>query len=189
MIGFNQKIKSTDNRNYLISSDLHFGHRKIMEFCKETRPWSSLEEMHESLIEHWNSKVSGDDVVFHLGDFSFFAKEKTQSIIDQLNGNVVWIAGNHCYKVFNQLGIKYHNYFEINFDGKKICMSHYPICAWNGQGRGSLFAHGHTHGSLQMEGKCHDVGWDNNGKILTLQEFVDITDSKEVYCPDHHKII
>ena len=172
MIKFGQKLKSTDNRKYHLVSDLHFGHSRIMEFCKETRPWSSLEEMHEALIEHWNSKVSGDDVVFHLGDFSFFAKEKTQSIIDQLNGNVVWIAGNHCYKVFNQLGIKYHNYFEINFDGKKICMSHYPIAAWNGQKYGSIHLHGHTHGELKLGGRSHDVGWDNNMKILNMTDLV-----------------
>lgn len=184
MIGFNQKIKSTDNRNYLISSDLHFGHRKIMEFCKETRPWSSLEEMHESLIEHWNSKVSGDDVVFHLGDFSFFAKEKTQSIIDQLNGNVVWIAGNHCYKVFNQLGIKYHNYFEINFDGKKICMSHYPIAAWHQQGRGSLHAHGHCMDYetqvLTEDGFKYRWELKNSDKIATMNLTTSKTEYQEI---------
>ncbi len=185
MIGFNQKIKSTDNRNYLISSDLHFGHRKIMEFCKETRPWSSLEEMHESLIEHWNSKVSGDDVVFHLGDFSFFAKEKTQSIIDQLNGNVVWIAGNHDYRVFNQMNIEYHHYFEVSFDNIKICMSHYPIVRWNRQNYGAIHAHGHVHGNYQVEGRGWDVGWDNNGKILSLPELIDITNRKDII--DRHK--
>lgn len=189
MIKFGQKLKSTDSRKYFVTSDLHFYHKRIMDFCPETRPWSSLDEMHESLIDHWNSKVSQEDIVFHLGDFSFVAKEKTQEIISKLNGNIIWIAGNHDYKVFGQLGIEYHNYLEINFDGKKICMSHYPIAAWNQQGRGSLHAHGHVHGSYEGQGKCHDVGWDANGKILTLQEFVGIADSKEVYCPDHHKIV
>lgn len=189
MIKFGQKLKSTDNRKYFITSDLHFYHKRIMDFCSATRPWKSLEEMHESLIAHWNSKVSENDVVFHLGDFSFVAKEKTQEIISKLNGNIIWIAGNHDYRVFGQLGFEYHNYLEINFDGKKICMSHYPITAWNQQGRGSLHAHGHVHGSYEGQGKCHDVGWDANGRILTLQEFVGIADSKEVYCPDHHKII
>lgn len=189
MIKFGQKLKSSDERNYFITSDLHFFHKRILDFCSETRPWQSLEEMHETLIEHWNSKVSPEDVVFHLGDFSFVAKEKTQEIMSKLNGNVVWIAGNHDYKVFNQIGNDYQHYLEVNFDGKKICMSHYPITAWNQQGRGSLHVHGHTHGSFQGNGKLHDVSWDNNGRILTLQEFVDIADSKEVYCPDHHKVI
>lgn len=189
MISFGQKLKSTDNRKYFITSDLHFFHRKIMDFCSETRPWNSLEEMHESLIEHWNSKVSQDDVVFHLGDFSFVAKEKTQEIMSKLNGNIVWIAGNHDFKVFQQLDIKFHHYFEVNYDGKKIVMCHFPIAAWNQQGRGSLHAYGHVHGSYQGQGKCWDVGWDAHGKILTMQEFVYIADSKEVYCPDHHKIV
>ena len=95
MIKFGQKLKSTDNRKYFVTSDLHFYHKRIMDFCPETRPWNSLDEMHEYLIDHWNSNVSPDDVVFDLGDFSFGNKEQTLYTLSQLNGNIVHIYGNH----------------------------------------------------------------------------------------------
>lgn len=86
MIKFGQKLKSTDSRKYFVTSDLHFYHKRIMDFCPKTRPWNSLEEMHQHLIEYWNSKVSEDDVVFDLGDFSFGNKEQTSNILSQQNG-------------------------------------------------------------------------------------------------------
>ena len=61
MVKFGQKLKSTDNRKYFVTSDLHFYHKRIMDFCSGNRPWNSLDEMHESLIAHWNSKVIQED--------------------------------------------------------------------------------------------------------------------------------
>ena len=54
---------------YWFTSDTHFGHKNIIEYCK--RPFSSVEQMNEMLIKKWNNKVKVDDIVFHLGDFSF----------------------------------------------------------------------------------------------------------------------
>ena len=76
MIKFGQKLKSSDERNYFITSDLHFFHKRILDFCPETRPWESIEEMHNGLIEHWNSKISENDVVFHLGILVLGIKSK-----------------------------------------------------------------------------------------------------------------
>lgn len=190
IIGFNQKLRSEDKREYWITSDLHFYHKNIFNFCSETRPYDSLEEMHEALIADWNSKVKPEDVIFHLGDFSFAGKEKTQAIIDRLQGNIVWIRGNHDYKVFGQLDIPTYDYLEIRYDGKKVCMMHYSLLAWNGQGRGSVMLHGHSHGGLKGNyGKIQDVGWDSVGEIITLKKAIELADSKEIFCPDHHKIV
>lgn len=188
-INFNQKLSSSDDRNYLITSDLHFYHKGILNFCPDTRPWKDVDEMNQSLIEHWNNKVGENDVIFHLGDFSFKAKEATENIISQLNGNIVWIRGNHCYKVFSQMKLDYYDYLEVRFDGVKVCMMHYPISCWNQQGRGSVMLHGHNHNSYQGQGRTVDVGWDNWGRIITLKEAVDYCLARETYCPDQHKIV
>ena len=69
-------------------------------------------------------------------------------------------------------------------------MSHYPIGSWNGQGRGSVHVHGHCHGSYQnTKGRMLDVGWDNVGKLLTLDEVVANLTSIEIETTDQHKII
>jgi calcineurin-like phosphoesterase family protein len=49
------------------TSDTHFGHNNILKFCK--RPWNTVEEMDEALINNWNAVVGTNDIVFHLGDF------------------------------------------------------------------------------------------------------------------------
>lgn len=186
MIGFNQKISSTDNKEYYVTSDLHFFHKKVLKLCAGTRPWADVEEMTKALIDHWNSLVGANDVIFHLGDFSFAGKERTEHIISRLNGNIVWIRGNHDYKVFQRIHAKTYDYLEVKYDGKKVCMCHYPMASWNQQGRGSVMLHGHSHGNYEGKGKSLDVGWDSLGEIVTLKEAIALADQNELYSPDHH---
>jgi calcineurin-like phosphoesterase family protein len=190
IVSFNRKLDET--KNYFITSDLHFYHKNIMNFCQETRPYRDVEEMHSSMILHWNSVVSEDDIVFHLGDFSFSGYEKTKKVLDQLKGNIIFILGNHDKVIRTQMRddeYQKFDYLELKYKSHKIIMSHYPIACWNGQGRGSLHFHGHSHGNYKSQGRILDVGWDSAGKILTLDEAVSMVCSKDVYVNDHHKII
>jgi len=75
------------------TSDHHFGHRGIIDF--ESRPFQGVEDMDPYMIERWNSVVGEDDKVFHLGDFSFWNRERTKQIVSQLNGYKHLILGNH----------------------------------------------------------------------------------------------
>ena len=187
MIKFGQKLKSTDSRKYFVTSDLHFYHKRIMDFCHKTRPWSSIEEMHEHLIEHWNSKVSEDDVVFDLGDFSFGDKEQTLNILSQLNGNIVHVYGNHAKVLRGQIKVNGYDYFEIKYDKTHIVMGHYAQAIWNRSHYGSVMLFGHSHGSYEGQGRTIDVGWDAHGKILTLDEAVKLCKNKGIVILDHHE--
>lgn len=174
-----------------ITSDLHFHHKNILRFCAKTRPWGSVDEMNEALIEEWNSKVKKQDTIYHLGDFSFNPK-KTESILEQLNGEKVFILGNHdqsIRKMLSRYGDTY-DYLERSVQKTKVCMFHYSIRNWNAQGRGSVHLFGHAHGNLHPPGKCLDVGYDNLGCIIELEDAFNIANSKEVFVEDHHaKII
>lgn len=74
-------------------SDTHFGHNSIIEYCD--RPFDSVKEMDAEIIKQWNSIIKPDDVVYHLGDVSFYNKEKTSNIIHRLNGTKYLVKGNH----------------------------------------------------------------------------------------------
>ena len=51
------------------SSDHHFNHKRILEHCRDTRPYSNIEEMNLTYIANWNSIVKPSDTVYYLGDF------------------------------------------------------------------------------------------------------------------------
>ena len=42
-------------------SDLHFGHEAILQMCN--RPFDTIDEMDERLIENWNKVVHKNDIV------------------------------------------------------------------------------------------------------------------------------
>lgn len=130
-------------------SDLHFGHKNILKY--DNRPFSSVADMDNTLIKNWNKAVNNDDIVYILGDISWYGDTKTVSIFHSLNGHKVLIKGNH-----DQIGMELEScfdyicdYLEIKDKNKKVVMSHYPIPFWNGQFRDSVHLYGHVHNSHQ----------------------------------------
>lgn len=178
-------MKLEEDRNYFITSDLHFFHKNILRFSPDTRPWQSVEEMHEAIIAEWNSMVGINDVVFHLGDFSFKGLEFTQKILDRLNGTIVFVMGNHDKTVRSQ--IKSQNkfeYLEVRYNKVKICMFHYSMRVWNAMHYGSIHFYGHSHGSLPGYKRSMDVGYDAHGQILPLEWAVQQMLAVEDYMPE-----
>lgn len=171
--------------NVFITSDLHFGHKNILKYNTDTRPWASVQEMNESLIEHWNSNIKEQDVVYHLGDFSFLNKEQTQAILSRLNGKVVWVRGNHD-QVLDKLGVPTIGLHEVSYKGVDIVMCHFPMVVWNKSHRGSIHLFGHCHGSYQHDGRAIDVGWDARGRIMSLDEAVEVCLTSGITTPTHH---
>jgi len=80
------------SKRFLIS-DMHFGHEHIIKY--ESRPFACAADMDAAIIENWNKTVKKDDIVFVLGDVSFYAKEKTTEIVSSLKGRKYLILGNH----------------------------------------------------------------------------------------------
>lgn len=181
-------MKLDDERNYFITSDLHFFHQNIRKFCPKTRPYQTDGEMTQALIEHWNSIVGENDVVFHLGDFSFKGIELTQAVIDQLNGTIVFVMGNHDKTVRNQLkSPNKFEYLEVTYNKNKICMFHYAMRVWNMQHHGSIHFYGHSHGSLEGTGRSMDVGFDAHGRILPFDWAVkQMLKIENTETEDHH---
>jgi calcineurin-like phosphoesterase family protein len=75
------------------TSDTHFGHARIIELAD--RPFASVEEMNEALVERWNERVAPEDTVIHLGDVALGPIEESLKYIERLNGFKILVVGNH----------------------------------------------------------------------------------------------
>lgn len=122
-------------------SDNHFNHTKIIEYCN--RPFTSVEEMNKYMIDQWNDVVSKDDLVYHLGDFALCSDEEDiTNLVQQLNGNIVLILGNHDrwgrQKFLNCGFVGSHKKLEIS----DYILTHRPV---DDLEDGKINIHGHIH--------------------------------------------
>lgn len=134
------------------TSDNHFGHQNIIRYCE--RPFASLEEMNETMIERWNQRVKHDDIVYHIGDFALrLGVPEVEAIVRRLNGEKHLVLGNHDLKnksVLRARGfVEKVDYKELKVGEQKIILCHYPFLTWNKSHHGSWDLHGHCHGTLQ----------------------------------------
>jgi calcineurin-like phosphoesterase family protein len=74
-------------------SDTHFSHTNIIRYTG--RPFQSVNEMDQRLIENWNALVESQDTIFFLGDFGLGTTEFLTSVCARLHGIKICIRGNH----------------------------------------------------------------------------------------------
>lgn len=75
------------------TSDLHFGHERIIELC--SRPFEDVEHMNTAMVERWNEDVFDTDVVFILGDLALGKLDESLEWVSMLNGRKLLVPGNH----------------------------------------------------------------------------------------------
>lgn len=163
MINNKLEIQLEPGQQVWFTSDTHFGHRNVLQFC--SRPFDSVKDMETRLIENWNKLVSDQDVVFHLGDFSWWDSNKEiKKICSKLKAKQIYLVpGNHdldkgwrevpdrvtILSSVVQLWIRDSQTNELIF---KAILSHYPLMTWNKREEGVPNLHGHLHG-LKGEGR------------------------------------
>lgn len=123
-------------------SDTHFGHKNILEYEKEARPFDTIEEMNEKIIANWNKTVSPKDLIYHLGDFAFGSDNI--AIAGRLNGRKKLILGNHDVYDYS-LYIPYFERLYGAFHWKKCILTHIPVHPDNLGHRFLINIHGHLH--------------------------------------------
>jgi calcineurin-like phosphoesterase family protein len=85
--------------NVFVTADPHFGHKNLAEvFTLEdrvtpARPFTSVEEMDETLVDRWNAVVRQTDKVYLLGDVAM--GRPAIATLARLNGTKVLVRGNH----------------------------------------------------------------------------------------------
>ena len=135
-------------KNFYIS-DLHFGHTNILHF--DHRPWLTITEHDKALIDNWNSVVTNEDTVYIIGDFHWGKEADWIEVLEQLNGNKVLIKGNH--DITPSKSRRYFqdvkDYKEIDDNGRKVVLCHYPIPYFKNHFYGWYHLYGHVHNTFE----------------------------------------
>ncbi len=157
---------NNERRDLWFISDTHFNHKPLVEGFGDlppSRPFVSVEEMNEALIENWNSVVKKNDKVYHAGDVLFGHDKEgwMDKHWSRLNGIKRLIIGNHD----NTKMMLMNGYFPKAdvwriFKDSGILLSHVPVAEeiLNEERFDDvefINVHGHTHGRMADYGSRH----------------------------------
>ena len=146
--------------NRFVISDTHFGHTNSWEKFKledgsPLRPFTSTEEMDETMIERWNAKVKPQDTVYHLGDVVI--NQKSLHLVSRLNGRKILVRGNHDIfkdKQYTEVGFEQLHGVRVFVD--KFILSHIPLHPDCVTERFKVNVHGHLHANEIMSWQVID---------------------------------
>ena len=212
------KLVLEKGQRLFFTSDTHYSHSNI---CSATTNWSvndgyarkfdSLQDMNQRLVDNINNMVGEDDILIHLGDWSFGGFDKIEEFRSQINcKNIHLVLGNHDHHIErNKEGVQrlfssVQQYLRLEVKRpinkatvqtfKFVCM-HYPIASWHDMNQGVIHLHGHVHLPYHLrlaEGKAMDVGVDGNElEPISMDEVLGIMEMqpiKKLALPkDHHE--
>jgi calcineurin-like phosphoesterase family protein len=151
------------------TSDHHFNHKAVLGYCN--RPFASVEQMDEIMIQRWNEVVSPNDTVYHLGDFTLGADAK--SYILRLNGQINFVVPDFHHDkrwLKNKPDLPNVEYLSSIYPLKVnkdilIVMCHYPFAAgaFERAHYGAWHLYGHVHSpNFHLAGFCLNVGVDHH---------------------------
>jgi calcineurin-like phosphoesterase family protein len=150
--------------NVYIIADTHFGHKKIIEFEKEKRPFATIEAHDYELMQRWNSVVRPKDTVWHLGDV-FFGKDG-HKVLGGLNGVKKLVLGNHDHYPLEV----YQRYFSKIFGAAiyaDCLLTHIPVHESNFP-RFRKNVHGHLHHNTIPDSRYICVSAEQIGLVPVL---------------------
>jgi len=206
-------IKLVKDKKVWVCSDSHYGHKNICRGVTEwrlpdgsipisqTRNFNTIEQMNETIVNNINSVVGQDDVLIHLGDFSFGGFENIQKFRDRIVCKEIHlILGNHDTHIENnrdnvqELFTSVNHYTKLMYKFKTFVLFHYPIASYDGLNKGHIHLHGHVHLPTNLrfgKGKKMDVGMDGHPTfgVYDIDEIIRIMDKRDISSDmlfDHH---
>lgn len=139
------------------SADLHFGHDNVL--MHTNRPWKTVREMDDALIENWNKTVKKGDTVYVIGDFAF---QNHAVYCKLLNGSVILFKGSH-----DEMNVESYRGFKdvmreefVKINGDWFFCDHCPHRNWERGHYGVPMLFGHHHGRVETFNMSFDVGVD-----------------------------
>jgi calcineurin-like phosphoesterase family protein len=212
------KLTLEKGQKLWFTSDTHYNHANI---CSATTKWTdpvtcrefkSLEYMNTHLVGNINEVVGQDDILFHLGDWSFGGFEQIERFRNQIIcKNVHIITGNHDHHIENNkedcqsLFSSVNKYLNLNvkwnvgtplMGEQRFALMHFPIASWDNMAKGAIHLHGHVHFPPNKrigKGKMIDVGCDGNNLYpISMSEVLKLMKDqpiKSLFEFDHHEIV
>jgi calcineurin-like phosphoesterase family protein len=184
MIKIPVDTKNNPEVNVWITSDTHFSHKNICRGTtawrtqdglipiSQTRDFTTIEKMNATIVNNINENVGQDDILIHLGDWSFGGFDQIREFWDRIVcKNIHLVLGNHDHHIENNrdgsqgLFISVSHYNTLEIGQFKFRLMHYPISSWDGLGKGVMHLHGHCHlpNNLKLsKGQRMDVGMDGH---------------------------
>lgn len=182
------KIDLKEGQQLFFTSDTHYNHSNICrgtskwagDLTRVTRNFQQLKEMNYNIVENINEMVGQDDILIHLGDWSFGGFESIQEFRERIIcKNIYLVLGNHDNHIednkdnIRKLFVDVVHYTKLQVTTwknkemlpSKYVLCHFPIASWDGMNKGVIHLFGHVHLSGQkkvMRGKSMDVGVDGN---------------------------
>ena len=207
-------LKIENDKKVWITSDTHYNHTNICRGVtkwrmpdgsipeSQTRDFINLDKMNASIVNNINEVVGQDDVLIHLGDWSFGGFEQIEELRNRIICKEIHlIFGNHDHHIVNNRE-NCQRYFassqwflQASYMGETLELMHYPIASWNGLRKGRIHLHGHCHLPNHKKfgnGRRMDVGMDGNPDFAPYELKRLINDMKkrevgsELGADDHH---
>lgn len=149
--------------NIYYISDWHYGHRNCLSF--DNRPFTFVEDMNAALTERWNGVVKPEDTVYVLGDMFWCKPSEAVPVLKSLRGTKILVKGNHDRvnnEEFRAQFADVRDYMEIDDNGRKLVLCHYPIPCFRNHFHGWYHLYGHVHNSFEYQMMEHDrfVMWE-----------------------------
>lgn len=208
-------------QNLYFVSDSHFSHSNI---CSSTTQWKdagdtvrkfdSLELMNRTMVDNINAVVGENDILFHLGDWSFGGFEQIEIFRSQLIcKNIHLVLGNHDHHIESDKNGVRSLFSSVSqfipellvkreipnskgmIERFRFCLFHYPIASWIDMNQGVIHLHGHVHLPKHLrlgQGRSLDVGVDgNNMNPISLDDVIRLVKPQPIrkleLPKDHHE--
>lgn len=207
-------LKIDDNVKVWITSDTHYNHTNICRGVTkwrmpdgsvpetQTREYMNLDKMNAAIVNNINECVGQDDVLIHLGDWSFGGFEQIEEFRNRLIcKNIHLVLGNHDHHIernrdnCQSLFLSTQWFLQLNYLGETLELMHYPIDSWNGLRKGRIHLHGHCHLPNNKKfgnGRRMDAGMDGNPDFApyNLRSLINMMKKRpigsELGSDDHH---
>lgn len=138
---------------YFFTSDTHYSDTEMLRVMP--RPFKTVEQMNEKIIKRFNERVKPEDTTFFLGDFRQGHGVPFADLVGMLNGNKIFIRGNHDGNNGTKTIIEH---MTIEHFGYRVLLIHDPKDVWPGSH--DLVFHGHVHKAWKFRRGMVNVGVD-----------------------------